>query len=132
MISGCYCTDINKYSNSNLIVGYISGCYCTDINKHSNNNLILGYISGCYCTDVNKYSNSNHILGYTLGDLKEKSLQGQETLWGLYIVISIEKTFYPIIVEPLNLESQISYEHSRGSPEFPNTNLRQIGQGVPE
>ena len=63
----------NKYSNNNLILGYISGCYCTDINKYSNNNLILGYISGCYCTDVNKYSNSNLILGYTLGDLKLSS-----------------------------------------------------------
>ena len=28
--------------------------------------------------------------------------------------------------------SKPSSEHSRGSPKFPNQNLRQIGQGVPQ
>ena len=32
---------------------------------------------------------------------------------------------------PLNLESQ-NQEYSRGSPEFPNKNLRLISRGVPE
>ena len=33
-------------------------------------------------------------------------------------------------VDPLNLET--NQEHSRGSPEFPHLNLRQIGAGVPD
>ena len=35
-------------------------------------------------------------------------------------------------MDPLNLESQQSKKNSRGSPEFHNKNLRQIGPGVHE
>ena len=103
-ISGCYCTDVNKYSNSNLIVGSISGCYWTDVNKYSNSNLILGYISGCYCTDVNKYSNSNLILGYTLEDLK---LSSNKPYWSTEALSHLQFFFHrnhagiPIIDETL-------------------------------
>ena len=36
---------------------------------------------------------------------------------------------FPFKVNPLNLDS-INQEHSRGSSEFPNPNLRLIGRGV--
>ena len=39
----------------------------------------------------------------------------------------------PLKVNPINLRIlELSKEHSRGSPEFRNYNLRQIGQGVLE
>ena len=41
-----------------------------------------------------------------------------------------ETEFSLIKVDPLNLESQ-NQEHSRGSSEFPNQNLRQIGHSFP-
>ena len=42
-------------------------------------------------------------------------------------------SIFPITIYPSNLESQNqAKENSRGSPEFPNQNLRQIGQRVHE